>query len=702
VEVSQLASSDQLLCLLHNSSGNESRPLSPPKMPGAGPSHKKYKNEESISSEKRDKSSNYKIISNSEQDRKYLAHAGAGTAGAAAMALAHCSTLPSRAKAAARRGRRGPAAATPSPAGKVVDLIGDDCDDENDAAATPGGVDRGTTGGCGSDRRSGQSIDPSEAESGRIVENGDEDSIDDDEGGDMKGIKERGRVKRKEEEASSKEHDGRRKDGAPPRMQRPRRSPCLRDHTDPPRINTTMTIEPVHEIEINSIKHPCPHFEYDPNNQNVEEKCALRVDGKKMFVDFHDLTKKERGRDGSRPRPIINSSVAKKLNPPIIDDTGGDKVRIKFPNGRRNTVFFARKDSKCDILKQMYEFISRNKNCFELLNQMVPSHLWEEDTLAGGKYLPMGISLRNGTQGSNSKLPFLRQASMYNVCKKLEEFYAHVCSFEAMLMDKYCGEEYIHNRETYAGGDDCIFPSPTLQKNCKANSRRLYLCLNQIALRIMDNKSIKNKHNPERTALHVDAGDVDSDQFLTFMPMGNNKNSGGRVANSDLIVFENQLGGLSYRLRTAIGDTVVILLMNSSKQLHGNVEDSDSDTFDFEESVFSARLIGYGCYNVQKFIERRKKGEVRGEAFLGVVMKKHKPLQKELVKAGHAIVAEFGKKRAMYPAELIEQNDGLYLRWDEGSISKLLSNGRVYSSHCAKSKPHYCQNCNPHAYFTLN
>ena len=106
----------------------------------------------------------------------------------------------------------------------------------------------------------------------------------------------------------------------------------------------------------------------------------------------------------------------------------------------------------------------------------------------------------------------------------------------------------------------------------------------------MDNKLIKNKLNPERTALHVDAGDVDSDQFLTFMPMGNNKNNGGRVANSDLIVFENQLGGLSYRLRTAIGDTVVILLMNSSKQLHGNVEDSDSDTFDFDESVLSARF----------------------------------------------------------------------------------------------------------------
>ena len=96
-----------------------------------------------------------------------------------------------------------------------------------------------------------------------------------------------------------------------------------------------------------------------------------------------------------------------------------------------------------------------------------------------------------------------------------------------------------------------------------------------------------------------------------------------------------------------------LLLMNSSKQLHGDVEDSDSDTFDFDGSILSARLIGYGSYKVQKFIERRNKGEVRGEAFLGVVMKKHRPLQKDVVKEGDAISAEYGKKRIMLPPATI-------------------------------------------------
>ena len=69
--------------------------------------------------------------------------------------------------------------------------------------------------------------------------------------------------------------------------------------------------------------------------------------------------------------------------------------------------------------------------------------------------------------------------------------------------------------------------------------------------------------------------------------------------------------------------------------------------------------------------------------------------------ASGEISAEFGKKRVMYPAKLIKKNDGHYLRWDddEGSISKLLSNGKVYSGHCAKSKPHCCPNCNPHVSF---
>ena len=83
VEVSQLTSSDHTVVSSYRS-GNESRPRSPPKIPGAEPFHKKNNNEAP--------SYNYKGVSNSERDRKYLAHAGAGTAGDAVMALAQSNT----------------------------------------------------------------------------------------------------------------------------------------------------------------------------------------------------------------------------------------------------------------------------------------------------------------------------------------------------------------------------------------------------------------------------------------------------------------------------------------------------------------------------------------------------------------------------------------------------------------------------------
>lgn len=57
-----------------NRQGNESQPRVPSKMPGVGPSHKENKSDESKSSKRHKKtpSSNYKGVSYSKQDRKYL------------------------------------------------------------------------------------------------------------------------------------------------------------------------------------------------------------------------------------------------------------------------------------------------------------------------------------------------------------------------------------------------------------------------------------------------------------------------------------------------------------------------------------------------------------------------------------------------------------------------------------------------------
>ena len=447
---------------------------------------------------------------------------------------------------------------------------------------------------------------------------------------------------------------------------------------------------------INGEKFNCRHFEFPPPKVD-DKKCVLKIDGENFDAVFHESTKK--GRKGHcRPRPVLSSSIAKKVGAQSIDNRFGDIVRIQFPSGRQNTVFFARRDSECEYLRGLHEYITNNRQSFEELYQQVPPHLWEKDSLAGGEYLPMGLSLRSGTQGSNRSCPFLRQESAYNVCKAIAHLYGDMYGRLSIFMKKYCDVEYSVNQKLYKGGHDCIFPSPAAQTNCNANTNDLFIGLSQIVLRVMDNRNT-NKQNHSRTALHVDSGDVDSDQFLTFLPMGGQGNCGGYVLGTDLMIFEHEKGGASYRLTTTIRDTVVILMMNSARQLHGNVEvDYNNITAELDRSLWSARLIGYGRSNVQQFIDKRRRGVVSGTAFWDVKVMEHLPLRRELIRVGLAVSAKFGKK--LYRAILSGENDNLYLLWDgEIKSTKLKPNQLVYSIHCSASTPNECEHCNPQVLF---
>ena len=450
-------------------------------------------------------------------------------------------------------------------------------------------------------------------------------------------------------------------------------------------------------IKINGKKIDCCHFEYPPTQKN-DQKCMLKIDREIVYAEFHELTKKGQ-KDHCRPRPILSASIANMVGAQVIDNRCGDVVRIKFPSGRQNTGFAARNDSKCKYLRELHEYITNNRNGFEELFQKVPPHLWEKDSLAGGKYLPMGMSLRSGIQGSNPRCPFLRQESAYKVCKAIAHFYENIYGRLAMLMKKYCDAKYSENHKLYEGGHDCIFPSPKAQMNSNLGTNGIFIGLSQIVLRVMDNENTSNKQNPSRTALHVDSGDVDSDQFLTFIPMGGQSNCGGHVFGTDLMVFEHEEGGASYRLRTTIPDTVVILLMNSARQLHGNVEeDYNNIPAELDRSLWSARLIGYGRSSVQHFIDRRRRGAVRGNAFWDTQVMEHLPLQRDQVRVGNLVSAKFGSK--LFRAEICGEHDNLYLLWDgEKRCTKLRPNQPVYSIYCSKSNPNECEHCNPKVSF---
>jgi hypothetical protein len=83
-----------------------------------------------------------------------------------------------------------------------------------------------------------------------------------------------------------------------PSRRSPRRSTTANDAIN----KGTKAIETMPGIQANGIKNSSPRFEHDPDKKKMEQSYAPMVDRKKMFVDFHELTKKERSRDGNRSR----------------------------------------------------------------------------------------------------------------------------------------------------------------------------------------------------------------------------------------------------------------------------------------------------------------------------------------------------------------------------------------------------------------
>ena len=274
--------------------------------------------------------------------------------------------------------------------------------------------------------------------------------------------------------------------------------------------------------------------------------------------------------------------------------------------------FFANEKSQCPILKRIHERFEAYKSLIEYLCKNIPPELWTVDTLAGGKYLPGGVCFRNGTARSKAKLPFLRAECCYNTVKLLFEIYAQIIGLEALAIEKYCPDEYAENLFAYRNGDDCIFPSPTSQREGQNLSEGLHWSLHQVALRIMGRKLNVEDERLVRLAWHFDQGDVETSQPLTFMPMGGKNGMGGRVAHTDLMVFEHKFGGDCFRLRTSIENTVVFILMNSAKQLHGNAKDKGNCG---DYGCWSARFIPFGRKNVLHFLSRRREGKVFGDAF---------------------------------------------------------------------------------------
>jgi hypothetical protein len=453
-------------------------------------------------------------------------------------------------------------------------------------------------------------------------------------------------------------------------------------------------------ISVNGVLHrQCLEMFYnpDPRSQidNVETKAKIKVGEEWMEAPVHPITTKSKDRESSRPRANLTGEIMKKIKPPIVDNSKGDVVHIKFKSGRENTAFFASSTSKCHLLKKLYKSFEESKKDLEVLLQEIPVDVWKLDTLGGSKYFSLGASLRSGTQGSRKDLPFLRKECQYKLLMDISKIYAKLLGIEAAIIDKYCPKIYKRNHETYRDGEDCIFPSPQDQHASQTTSELFHFCLHQVALRILKNESNKKDEQMYRLALHTDDGDVSTDQPLTFLSFGGKDGLGGNVAGSDLVVFDHCNGGQCYRLKTSIKSTVVLVLFNSSEQLHGNYVDMHQK---LNTSCWNVRFIPYGRVNVLNFISRRNENKVEGQCFKGVELQYHRPLKNEEFSCGDKVSAYWGKgqKRKLLGGEISSEDGQLFMHWyTDGKKSKLGKSASVYSFECSQSDPHDCNHCNP-------
>ena len=99
--------------------------------------------------------------------------------------------------------------------------------------------------------------------------------------------------------------------------------------------------------------------------------------------------------------------------------------------------------------------------------------------------------------------------------------------------------------------------------------------------------------------MHADKGDVSNLQPLVYIPRGGLNKRGGCVADSILLVAENEGGGKYVTIETNCEDTVCIVLLNSSKNLHGLIKGGGKDDL----NAYCTRIIPFITTNIYHYLK---------------------------------------------------------------------------------------------------
>lgn len=385
--------------------------------------------------------------------------------------------------------------------------------------------------------------------------------------------------------------------------------------------------------------------------------------------------------------------------------TATDVVTVEFPSGKKNAVLFGSSNSQSRNLVRLWElyqeFIPALEDC---LNSM-PKCCQHVDDLAGGTYVPYGLgSIPPGPKGcprslKGKQIPYLRRTALFKPVRELFEMYGQLMGVATDAIAELLPNFYEENRELRAGANDCTYPKPEVQKSGQCGestsmSEEDFNCwfANQCIVRIIGKEVGGQTVSDGQIAMHFDESDYPCIQQLMFLPMGGVNGLGGHVPNTDLLVFEGREGGLSYRVDTTVEDTVVVVLMNSSTQLHAGAGEEVTGLASPPSS--SIRLIPYLRGPIMDFILVRKEDEREHDLHPHTELLRsgqHLPLEGESLQDGMLVAAEWGKstsKKTLHLATLnMKEDNKLTVVWADGQISPDYKR-EVYHHLCASNECH--------------
>ena len=371
---------------------------------------------------------------------------------------------------------------------------------------------------------------------------------------------------------------------------------------------TCAVTAPAEEIRLPHV--PSLYYNYLDGRSNLPaEKQTFLINGQTTAYQHHPLSLRGTRTKKARPRVQLSEEHAKRLKLPTIDVNSQDLTKLVFPDGTANYVLLARRTSTCETLRALHAHVAEKGHCINsfLLRQGKKSRV--KDDLGGGQYTASGY----GSMGRNVSAsirppnqPALRKslkfADHHALAEIVGDMYTHISKCIAL----HCGDVYKANQKIAAINQKMAWPPVKYQHG------RCCWMSSQFIIRHRHPKWLSQEWPLEKdmVAAHTDKGDLDCTMFHCYITGGGKYGKGGNVPGTDIVIFENTTGGAGYRVETCMEDTVVLVIFNSHRQLHGCIRPDVKDKNGYgQESAWSIRVIPYIPQGVYNWMLRNPSGD---------------------------------------------------------------------------------------------